>query len=245
MINLEAEIWKVLLNDIVFGPELQNLLEIGELIWQRGWAEANAGNVSLSISNETVQSLAKVTGNIDPSHQWFLVSAKGSRYREFKKLGFSNFVLAGCDPEENDIKSVFIPETRKPTSEWATHLSIQNWLQTHRAKDKIVLHAHPEDWIIISNLPEYKINKSLLAKEITECLPEIDFYFPGGLILLPYATPGSEGLAEITTAALKDSSVIIWEKHGIVVTAENVNLAFDYLEIMAKAAKVYLALRKK
>ncbi|MFO7660134.1 MAG: class II aldolase/adducin family protein, partial [Candidatus Cloacimonadaceae bacterium] len=58
-----------------------------------------------------------------------------------------------------------------------------------------------------------------------------------------YARPGSDELAVITEAALSETNIVIWERHGILVTAENVNAAFDYLEIMSKAAKVYLKLR--
>lgn len=257
--NIETRIWNILCEDTEFGPELLNLLDIGELIWQRGWAEANAGNVSLRITDILVDEIVplihdnsvKVSSpksRLDlTDYNWFLVSAAGSRYREFKKLGFQNFVLIASSQfqikEQLHEKLITFPLYRKPTSECATHIVVQNWLHNHRPQDKVVLHAHPTDWIILSNLAEYGTDKQKLINDITKCLPEVNIYFPEGFVLLPYTKPGSDELAWVTEAALSDTNIVIWEKHGILVTAENVNAAFDYLEIMSKAAKVYLNLR--
>jgi len=249
--EIETAFWEALLSDKAFGPELQNLLHVGNLIWQRGWAEANAGNISLRLPQEMVHDFkplfekSKKSTNLT-DFDWYLVSASGSRYREYTKLGFNNFIITGVEhfqKERNQIKNqIIFPDYRNPTSEWITHISVHNWLLLNRSTDKVVLHAHPTDWIILSNRSEYRVNKTKLINKITSCLPEISIYFPNGMVLLPYANPGSTQLADITKAALKKSNLIIWERHGILITAENVNTAFDYLEIMAKAAKVYLAM---
>ncbi|MFO7660821.1 MAG: class II aldolase/adducin family protein, partial [Candidatus Cloacimonadaceae bacterium] len=163
--NIETRIWNTLCEDTEFGPELLKLLEIGELIWQRGWAEANAGNFSLRIPDIIVDEIAplihdnsvKVSSpksRLDlTDYNWLLVSANGSRYREFKKLGFQNFVLIASSQfqvnEQQYEKLITFPLYRKPTSECATHLAVQNWLHNNRPQDKVVLHAHPTDWIIL------------------------------------------------------------------------------------------------
>jgi len=257
--NIESRIWSILIEDADFGPELKNLLEIGELIWQRGWAESNAGNVSLRLPDSIVERVATLcfTGSSENAPQgsmpdpgdfiWLLVSATGSRYREFKKLGFESFVLLSTRKLSDDHKHkadfISFPSTRKPTSECLTHVAAQQWLQNFRPVDKVVLHAHLTDWIVISSLAEYEADKHQLSESIISCLPEVQFYLPNGFKLLPYSDPGSEELAIITEAALIQTNIVVWEKHGIVVTADSINKAFDYLEVMAKAAKVYLKLR--
>ncbi len=244
MIN-ELEIWSVLLANPTFGNEIQNLLDIGELIWLRGWAEANAGNVSIRLPESITESLIQLLHCNVKNYVWFLVSSTGSRYREFNKLGLQNFNLIGLD--KADFKSgisnkqIIFPEYRKPTSEWVTHLSVHEWLYQNRDNDTIVLHAHPTDWITISNCRKYKDSKPELIKEIRESLPELNIYFPQGITLLPFAVPGSDELAELTVKGLNQSKIVIWEKHGILITAKDVNCAFDYLEIVSKAASVYLA----
>ncbi len=257
--NIESKIWSILTEDAYFGPELQNLLEIGELIWQRGWAESNAGNVSLRLSDSVVNRILPLcftSSNETVPHKsmpdpsdfiWLLVSVTGSRYREFKKRGFENFVILAkrklADNQKLMTDYFTFPSTRKPTSECMTHLAVQQWLQKFRPNDKVVLHAHPTDWIVISSLAEYKSDKLQLNDSITNSLPEIHFYIPNGFTLLPYAEPGSEELAIITETALSDTKIVIWEKHGVLITADSVNRAFDYLEVIAKAAQVYLKLR--
>jgi len=180
-------------------------------------------------------------------YQWLLVSATGSRYRNYAFTGFKNFIIVGLKKSEltaNDIHSpLLLIKNRQPTSEWQTHLSVQSWLFNNRRNQKVFFHSHPTDWIIISNSKKYKEDKSALEKSIRDCLPELNFYFPGEIKLLPYELPGSKELAKITLDALDNSNVLIWERHGIVIIAENINQAFDYMEIISKAAAVYLALK--
>lgn len=219
-------------------------MDIGELIWQRGWAEANAGNVSIRLPDSLSGDIQEILNIKNKNYIWLLVSSSGSRYREFRKLGFSNFNLIGIDKDEfssekTDTQIIF-PDEREPTSEWITHKAVQQWLINNREDETVILHAHSTDWIIISNSIDYEESKPELIKEIRDGLPELNIYFPKGITLLPFAPPGSEELAEITLRGLVQSNIVIWEKHGILITAKDINCAFDYLEIISKAATVYL-----
>jgi rhamnulose-1-phosphate aldolase len=234
------------------------LLDIGEMLWNKGWSEANAGNVSVRLPEDLIKEHESLFTSLFPiskaaifskaaDYAWYLVSATGSRYRDFRKSLFESFVIVGIVKSEvydNSFSDeVVFPCHRKPTSEWATHSMIQQWLMLNRPKDRVILHAHPTDWIVIGSLPEYRDDKNGLAKRIRSGLPELDIYFPGGFALLPYAAPGSLELANQTLPAMVGSNVVIWERHGILVTAECVDIAFDYLEIVSKAAEVYLEVR--
>lgn len=255
----DQNLWQCLLADEYIGLEISDLLEIGSLLWQKGWAEANAGNVSLrfpdTLSGNTQALLKQV---IDSSSNynginiiditWFLVSASGSRYRQFKFRGFDNFVLIGIHQfKDNDLdKSEFIcyPQTRKPTSEWQTHRLVQQWLSNNRSSDKVVMHTHLTDWITLSNLPDYSIDQGKFIKDLIKYLPELEIYLPNGIALTKYAPPGSATLALETLSAIHQSNAIIWEKHGVVVTAESINQAFDYIEVLSKAAAIYFSVSK-
>ncbi len=257
-VNVESEIWDCLKSNPAMGLELDNLLEIGGLIWQRGWAEANAGNCSMRIpadfnncSSSIYQFVRKMLRNQwKQTHQsidLFLVSAAGSRFREYNKLEFENFVIVIDPTSLSDLDGIakcnIFPDTRKPTSEWQCHRAIHQWLRMHRSEDKVVLHAHPKEWIILSNLPEYQASKGKMVDRIYQILPEMNIYFPNGISLLPFEKPGSSRLAEITAQAIKDTSFVVWEKHGVLVSAQNVRTAFNRLEIMAKAAAIYWGTR--
>jgi rhamnulose-1-phosphate aldolase len=250
--KLGKELWQSLLHDAAFCYEMNSLVEIGSLIWQRGWAEANAGNVSVRLPkelNSTTKNSIKLIFNSSTHYAadfeeyiWFLVSASGSRYREFSMLGFDNFMLVGINGK--NFNQIIYPAHRKITSEWPTHHAIHKHLFESSSVHTIVLHVHPTDWITLCNCEDYCTDPAKVLNHLSTCLPELDIYLPNGIARVPIVPPGSEQLAELTLAALNISNVVVWEKHGVVVTAEDINKAFDYLEIASKAAAVYLAKRK-
>lgn len=257
LIDSSQQFWVALTTDTAVLSELSDLLDIGTLIWQRGWAEANAGNVSLrlpdTINLSTQTEMQKMcNSNLDRDirlgeYTWYLVSATGSRFRQFARLGFQNFCLAGV-PKSNHESSepqIIIPCDRKPTSEWISHLSIHTWLIDNLKQENVILHSHPTPWIALSNLPEYRNSPEELIADLYEFLPELKFYLPDGIAFTTYALPGSYCLAENTIANIYKSNVIIWEKHGVVIIADSVVKAFDLLEIIAKAAEVYLLLKRE
>lgn len=260
--ELQEEFWSNILDEQDYGAEIRSLINIGNMIWQRGWAEANAGNVSFRfpcccgfMTGMNLLSIGQqLTGKPDfdfTLYDWYLVSATGSRYREIEKRRFGNFVLvmqltptrANGYTFENAPLYAYPPD-RKPTSEWRTHHAVQVWLRKHHREDNVVLHAHSTDWITIGNLPEYTANPEQLMIDVRRCLPELDIYFPAGIALAPYAAPGSDELCAVTLDAIEHSNIIIWQKHGVFITAKGFDAAFDYLEIISKAAAVYLQLRK-
>jgi rhamnulose-1-phosphate aldolase len=255
-ISSENFIWQILLKDADLTREIQHLLDVGEYIWQNGWAEANAGNVSIRLPAKLNAQICELHNNLlsreradtgisESDAIWLLVSASGSRFRDYRKIGLQNFVLVGFNHKATNLDSLLnpliIPSERKPSSELISHITVQNQLRLHRNTDKVILHAHPTDWIIVSNLSIYRESPQNLIKVVYNLLPEMKLYFPDTFELLPYAEPGSAELSTLTADAIINSCVVIWEKHGLLITAENINQAYDYLEIMAKAAKIYLA----
>ncbi len=253
--ELDNRIWNLLLSDDSIAQELSDLVEIGGLIWQRGWAEANAGNVSIRMPDsfskttllriqEECPDIFSFKYNVSDHYTWFLVSASGSRYREFIKSGFANFVLIGIETnlliKDEQLKTQIIPANRRPTSEWITHLALHKCLSKERPKERVLLHAHPTDWIVLSSNSEYSNGSIGLMNELYSCLPELNIYFPNGIAFTEFSIPGSAQLADLSVTAIQHTNVIIWEKHGVIISAESVLKAFDYLEVISKAAAVYL-----
>lgn len=69
---------------------------------------------------------------------------------------------------------------------------------------------------------------------------ETAFFIPEGIGYVPLAEPGSLALAKATLKSLKTHKIVLWEKHGCLATGKDVNEAFDRIDLMAKAAKIYL-----
>jgi rhamnulose-1-phosphate aldolase len=120
-------------------PQLiDTLSDIASRIWQMGWAEANAGNVSINITQDLKdQYLIKDT---DPCH-YYLVSRTGSRYRQISRDPMAALVLI-CVADNQD--SIY-PIGARPTSEWNSHKALQKMLGSKLTHGS--LHVHPDEVI--------------------------------------------------------------------------------------------------
>ncbi len=212
--------------------ELQSLLDsigdIGSLIWKRGWAEANAGNLSIRVDD-------LLTARQREGKHWYLVSRSGSRYRQLQKDPMRELLLVADDGQKCTVHG----SSGSPTSEWHTHLALQRWFLEHTGSEKVILHAHPEPIVILGDLDIFA-DEALLNNTLAELLPELPLYLPEGIACCPSRPPGSEALAQQTLVCAPRSRAIIWQKHGILCCAPDPDAAFDLMEIVTKAVSVYL-----
>ncbi len=125
-------------------------------------------------------------------------------------------------------KVLYAKEGRKPTGEWPFHVRIMN----RRPDVKGIVHAHPPiltgfaiaggDWLRMPFLPE----------------PAIEV---GPMIMVPYAEPLSEKLAENFDAVIETSNGFLMENHGaVMISPEGVWRAIEFLEMMEAAGKSIL-----
>ena len=65
-----------------------------------------------------------------------------------------------------------------------------------------------------------------------------------GLGMVPYMLPSSVELAEATIRTLEeDYDVVMWEKHGVFAVDTDIMDAFDQVDVLNKAAQIYIAAR--
>lgn len=208
---------------------LFQIADISRRIWDRGWAEANAGNLSVNITDMIPES--------NRSHsQWYLVSRSGSRYRQMASNPLQSLVLIQVDESEH----TRYPADARPTSEWSSHCGLQQSLND--PSRRFILHAHPSPVIAISQTPLYD-NSELLNRTLASILPEMPLYLPQGIACGPHLQPGSDELAHSSVSVIGERKVLIWQKHGILCCGKDPDEAFDYLEIVTKAAQVWLKLQ--
>ena len=106
---------------------------------------------------------------------------------------------------------------------------------------KTVLHTHPIELIALSHHPVIGVNEELFNKAVWGMLPEVRVYVPKGIGLTPYSAPSSEELANRTVEALKVRDVAIWSMHGATAAGLDAEMAFDFIDVANKGAKVYLS----
>jgi rhamnulose-1-phosphate aldolase len=242
-------------NDIFQKKEIKTLLqevsEVAQYLWDRGWAERNAGNLSIRVTEyfadkeldrlSTYPFLPLTKTYPDLARQLFLVSAAGSRMRNMARHPAANvcFVFVNesgtayhiiCQPGEETLL--------KPTSELPTHLSIHQMLLQKKSSEKAVLHAHVLELIALTQLPGFS-NETALNSLLWGMHPETIMFVPHGLGFIPYTLPGTETIAQATLRGLETHQVILWEKHGCMAVSTTLSEAFETIDILAKSAKIY------
>lgn len=213
-------------------PALSKLLDrikaVAAQINSSGWAEANAGNISVNVTTELQDWAA-------PGLQLYLVSRTGSRYRDLACDPFANLVLALVDGA--GWKTV--PPDCRPTSEWLCHLMLQQRFLASITEDKVVLHAHPNSVILLSQT-DICSDLETLNSSLNQALPEFELFLPDGVAIAPHYPPGSQALAECSLVVIGARKALIWQGHGLICAGPSPDAALDLMQVVDKAASILL-----
>jgi rhamnulose-1-phosphate aldolase len=230
---------------------LRHISKTGRDLWDRGWAEANGGNISLRLNAEqfpVANGMVPKTDHLPlavpvPSlgGERFLVTGTGRYLRNIEVAPERNVGIIELNAAGDAYRILwgFEPEGR-PTSELGAHLL--SHAATKAATDNrnhAVIHTHAPNLItltyVMPGLDTARLS-TLLWKMHAEC-PVV---FPHGVAFLPWAMAGSTELAEFTATALSKRELAVWEHHGIASVGRNLDEAFGRVYVAEKAAGIYL-----
>jgi len=237
------------------GPIMGEMLGVGDYLWDRGWAERNAGNISVDVTRHVsgcdLGPAPEIQGEFEFSYpvladRYFLVTGSGRRFRDVTKDAASNACILRISGDASGYSLVWGGEAGpdfKPTSEFPAHLRLHEHLRKNDASEDVVLHTHPNDLIALTHLPEYRTGEAL--SKVLWCIhPEVKVNLPKGVGFVPYAIPGTEALALATVEGFERGyPVVLWEIHGCVAKARSPMEAFDLIDIVNKAASLVLTCR--
>ena len=130
----------------------------------------------------------------------------------------------------------------RPTSELPSHLSMHDYLKGRGIDNKVVLHTHPTDLVAMTHNRVF-LQPDVLGKLLWSMIPETRVIVPKGLGIVPYKMPSSVELADATLKELDDYDVVMWEKHGVFAVGTDVMDAFDQIDVLTKAAQIYINAR--
>ncbi len=233
---------------------ISEVVEVAQYLWEKGWAERNAGNISVNITDLLPERVNFFTDydvyplSVDLSYlarNIFMLTATGVRMRDLAKapekgLCFIQIDATGKGYRMSEFRSG-LPNRQKliPTSELPTHLAIQEMLKRSHPEMKVVVHAHVPEFIALSQIKEFKsavaLNKLLFGMH-----PETKMFVPQGIGFVPYSLPGTESIAMATVKELETHPVVVWEKHGLLATGISVIEAYDTMDLLSKSAKIFL-----
>jgi rhamnulose-1-phosphate aldolase len=232
---------------------ISDIAELGKYLWQKGWAERNAGNISVNINEYLTDTLkVELTRDqgaslaLDKSYPgiagyFFLVTGTGKRMRDLAVDPEHNALMirVNYDGKGYHILSLSGIETNiHPTSELFAHLAIHEQLIVTGAKERSVVHTHPNELISITQIREFCDEKAL-NQLLWGMHPETMVIVPDGVGFLPYMLPGSQEIADATLKKFENHKVVIWEKHGCFAIGRDVFEAFDLIDTLAKSAQIY------
>ena len=137
------------------------------------------------------------------------------------------------------------PELRRgpvaPTSELPSHLAVHDYLLAKGAPYRASLHTHPIELVALTHCQKW-LQKDVATQMLWSMIPETKAFCPRGLGIVPYMLPSSVELAEATIRAIdEDYDVVMWEKHGVFAVDVDIMDAFDQVDVLNKAAQIYIA----
>ncbi len=239
------------LNQISFNVQ-KEMAEVAGFLWQRGWAERNAGNMSVNITgklgeyelewlNYPQKKLEKRYPELNDN--FLLVTTSGSRMRDVSKNPSENIRLLQIVDNGSQLQ-IYQEKNGKvfPTSELPTHLAVHQFLVQQKAEEKAVLHTHVNELIALTHIAGYQ-SEAAINDLIWKMHPETQMFLPEGIGYVPFEAPGTEDLAQVTVKALEKHRVVIWEKHGCFATGKDINQAFDNIDLVVKSIRIFFMCR--
>ena len=89
-----------------------------------------------------------------------------------------------------------------------------------------------------------RMEKDAATHMLWSMIPETKAFCPRGLGMVPYMLPSSVELADATISAIEDDyDVVMWEKHGVFAVDTDIMSAFDQVDVLNKAALIYISAR--
>ena len=244
---------KSILNDRpALKAEIERVAEVAGYLWQKGWAERNGGNITVNITefaDEGMRAMPALSGprpigTVLPHLKgcWFYCKGTQKRMRDLARDPMGNGAVIRV-LDDGASYEIVADAPVVPTSELPSHLSVHNYLIAKGSPYKASLHTHPIELVALTHSKKF-LEKDVATRMLWSMIPETKAFCPRGLGMVPYMLPSSVELAEATIHAIDDDyDVVMWEKHGVFAVDVSIMDAFDQVDVLNKAAQIYIAAR--
>ena len=232
--------------------EIDKVAEVALYLWTKGWAERNGGNITVNITEwvddgmraKSAISAPRPIGAVLPHLEgcWFYCKGTGKRMRDLARDPMGNGSIIRLLPDCAHYEIV-ADAPIAPTSELPSHLAVHDYLLAKGSPYRASLHTHPIELVALTHSRKW-MEKDAATHLLWSMIPETRAFCPRGLGMVPYLLPSSVELAEATVRTLdEDYDVVMWEKHGVFAVDRDIMDAFDQVDVLNKAAQIYIAAR--
>jgi len=203
-------------------PYLDDISVVATEVSRRGWAEANAGNISVRLG------AGPILGTL-------LVKRASIRMRDLARDPVDGLCLLRFGAGDRSYS--VLPKGTKPSSELPTHVAVHDMLARFRHHDRVVVHTHPTALISLTHrFP----NPRQLIRILLSMHTEAPVLLQDRLTAVPFLPPGSSSLGRATASALERYSAVIWPGHGMIAVGRSAAAALDFIELVEKTAEIAL-----
>ena len=241
-----------ILQNSALAAEIHQVAEVAGYLWQKGWAERNGGNITVNITewaDDAMRALPSLGGPYPIGKElphlkngWFYCKGTQKRMRDLAREPMANGSVIRIMPDCAHYEIV-ADALVMPTSELPSHLAVHDYLIAKGSQYRASLHTHPIELVALTHSRKW-LEKDAATKMLWSMIPETKAFCPRGLGIVPYMLPSSVELAEATIRTLADDyDVVMWEKHGVFAVDTDIMSAFDQVDVLNKAAQIYLSAR--
>lgn len=229
---------------------IKEIIKTSADMWNKGWAERNAGNITVRIDkNEII-----ATDELDFSNDWtklekilpnlageyFLVSGTGKFLRNISVFPKRNLGIIEMDENGACYRILWGYEGGgEPTSETPAHLQAHSVRkEISNGVDRVVIHTHTPNLIALTYARDF--TTATLTQLLWEMHVECPVVFPKGVGYLPWMMAGSQEIADATADAFYKHDLVMWQHHGVFATGRNLDTAFGLIDTVEKASDIYI-----
>ena len=232
--------------------EVDKVAEVAGLLWMKGWAERNGGNITVNVTDHVDDAMRAMPAICEPrpigktlprlKGCWFYCKGTGKRMRDLARRPMENGSIIRITDDCAHYEIV-ADSPVAPTSELPSHLAVHDYLLAKGSPYRASLHTHPIELVALTHSRKW-LEKDVATRMLWSMIPETKAFCPRGLGMVPYMLPSSVELADATIRTLdEDYDVVMWEKHGVFAVDTDIMDAFDQVDVLNKAALIYIAAR--
>jgi rhamnulose-1-phosphate aldolase len=230
---------------------LEPVVDVCADLYRQGWAENHAGNLSYLLTDAELavfppaveeRTVAFDEPFADLGGLSFLVTAAGSPFRLLVKHPVRHCGVITLAADGRSARVVWgFDGDKRPTSELPAHLRGHQERRTVDPENRVVLHCHPTNLVAMTHvhaLDEVALTRSLWATNSESILA-----IPQGVGLLPWMVCGTDLIGVESAAKMRESSIVVWTCHGVLVAGRSIQHAMGVVESVEKAATTWLLTR--
>lgn len=228
--------------DILSLPAVREFLRCATQLYAHGWAERNAGNISMLLDGDFdgLPVLRRFPFAFDAGElagRCILITGSGKYMKNTELDPENNVGLLRVGRGEAELLWG-LADGGKPSSELAAHLMSHASRLAADPGHRVVMHTHAPNAVamtFVHSLDEREFTRSLWSRH-TEGI----MFFPDGVAVLPWMPCGTDEIGLKTAEKMRDHRVVVWAHHGVFGAGATPDEALGLIETVEKSAELYM-----